>query len=257
MSFIKFTTERLIRIITIDRADALNAMNLAVVKELHEVIRESITSKEVGVVIITGRGNVAFIAGADIKSMQTMSPREALKFSKAGQALTRTIESSPKPMIAAINGYALGGGCEISLACHIRIAADNAMFSQPEVKLGIIPGWGGTQRLTRIIGNGIANEIIITGKMISAERALKIGLVNAIVSQKNLIIEVKNYANEILKNGPLAIKAALNCINRGSDMPIDEGLDLESNSFASLFDTKEQVEGTTAFVEKRKSNFRD
>jgi enoyl-CoA hydratase len=257
MSFIKFTTERLIRIITIDRADALNAMNLAVVKELHEVIRESITSKEVGVVIITGRGNVAFIAGADIKSMQTMSPREALKFSKAGQALTRTIESSPKPMIAAINGYALGGGCEISLACHIRIAADNAMFSQPEVKLGIIPGWGGTQRLTRIIGNGIANEIIITGKMISAERALKIGLVNAIVSQKNLIIEVKNYANEILKNGPLAIKAALNCINRGSDMPIDEGLDLESNSFASLFDTKEQVEGTTAFVEKRKPNFRD
>lgn len=160
-------------------------------------------------------------------------------------------------MIAAINGYALGGGCEISLACHIRIAADNAMFSQPEVKLGIIPGWGGTQRLTRIIGNGIANEIIITGKMISAERALKIGLVNAIVSQKNLIIEVKNYANEILKNGPLAIKAALNCINRGSDMPIDEGLDLESNSFASLFDTKEQVEGTTAFVEKRKPNFRD
>jgi enoyl-CoA hydratase len=257
MSFIKFTTERLIRIITIDRADALNAMNLAVVKELHEVIRESITSKEVGVVIITGRGNVAFIAGADIKSMQTMSPREALKFSKAGQALTRTIESSPKPMIAAINGYALGGGCEISLACHIRIAADNARFSQPEVKLGIIPGWGGTQRLTRIIGNGIANEIIITGKMISAERALKIGLVNAIVSQKNLIIEVKNYANEILKNGPLAIKAALNCINRGSDMPIDEGLDLESNSFASLFDTKEQVEGTTAFVEKRKPNFRD
>ena len=257
MSFIKFTTERLIRIITIDRADALNAMNLAVVKELHEVIRESITSKEVGVVIITGRGNVAFIAGADIKSMQTMSPREALKFSKAGQALTRTIERSPKPMIAAINGYALGGGCEISLACHIRIAADNAMFSQPEVKLGIIPGWGGTQRLTRIIGNGIANEIIITGKMISAERALKIGLVNAIVSQKNLIIEVKNYANEILKNGPLAIKAALNCINRGSDMPIDEGLDLESNSFASLFDTKEQVEGTTAFVEKRKPNFRD
>ena len=183
MSFIKFTTERLIRIITIDRADAQNAMNLAVVKELHEVIRESITSKEVGVVIITGRGNVAFIAGADIKSMQTMSPREALKFSKAGQALTRTIESSPKPMIAAINGYALGGGCEISLACHIRIAADNAMFSQPEVKLGIIPGWGGTQRLTRIIGNGIANEIIITGKMISAERALKIGLVNAIVSK--------------------------------------------------------------------------
>lgn len=257
MSFIKFTTERLIRIITIDRADALNAMNLAVVKELHEVIRESITSKEVGVVIITGRGNVAFIAGADIKSMQTMSPREALKFSKAGQALTRTIERSPKPMIAAINGYALGGGCEISLACHIRIAADNARFSQPEVKLGIIPGWGGTQRLTRIIGNGIANEIIITGKMISAERALKIGLVNAIVSQKNLIIEVKNYANEILKNGPLAIKAALNCINRGSDMPIDEGLDLESNSFASLFDTKEQVEGTTAFVEKRKPNFRD
>ncbi|MEE9190446.1 MAG: enoyl-CoA hydratase-related protein [Candidatus Neomarinimicrobiota bacterium] len=257
MNYIKFTTESLIRIITIDRTDALNAMNLTVIEELHDVIQESISSKKVGVVIITGSGNVAFIAGADIKSMQTMSPSEALIFSKKGQVLTKTIESSPKPMIAAINGFALGGGCEISLACHIRIAADNAKFSQPEVKLGIIPGWGGTQRLARIIGSGLANELILTGQMISADKALKIGLVNAVVHQKDLIIKTKDYANEILKNGPLAIKAALKCINRGSDMSIDEGLDLESNSFASLFDTKEQIEGTTAFLEKRKPNFRD
>jgi enoyl-CoA hydratase len=257
MSYIKFTTDNSIRVISIDRADALNAMNLVVVKDLHDIIQDSITSNEVRVIIVTGEGDVAFIAGADIKSMQTMSSGEALKFSKAGQALTRTIESSPKPVIAAVNGYALGGGCEISLACHIRIAADNAKFSQPEVKLGIIPGWGGTQRLVRIIGKGIACEIIISGRIISADEALKIGLVNAVVPQKDLIIKAKDYANKILENGPTAIKTALDCINRGLDMPFEEGLDLESNSFASLFDTNEQIEGTTAFIEKRKPDFCD
>ena len=170
--------------------------------------------------------------------------------------MTMVIENSPKPVIAAINGFALGGGCEIALACDIRIAADNAKFSQPEVALGIIPGWGGTQRLPRLIGKGRAIEMIASGEMIEADEALRIGLVNHVVPKSELMEKVLLFAKSILKNGPAAVGAALKCIHEGYDKHLENGLDIELNAFSELFETEEQREGTTAFVEKRKPIFR-
>ena len=172
MKYIRVEIKDHIAIVTIDRQDALNAMNLEVISELKEAFESCIADSQVGVIILTGAGEKAFIAGADIKAMQKMKPSEALEFGKSGQDLTRIIENSPKPVIAAVNGFALGGGCEISLACHIRIAGENARFAQPEVRLGIIPGWGGTQRLPRLVGKGKAVEIITGGEMITAKEAL-------------------------------------------------------------------------------------
>ena len=183
MSLIKINNENGISEITIDRPEALNAMNQDVVAEFSSVLQAALSDKETGIIIITGAGDKAFIAGADIKAMQKMTAEEALIYGKAGQKLTMLIESSPKPVIAAVNGFALGGGCEIAMACHIRIASENASFGQPEVKLGLLPGWGGTQRLPKIIGVGRANELITTGKIINAEEALRIGLANIISSQ--------------------------------------------------------------------------
>ncbi|MDP7072908.1 MAG: enoyl-CoA hydratase/isomerase family protein, partial [Candidatus Marinimicrobia bacterium] len=168
METLHIQKENRIAVITIDRPDVLNAVNAAVVAELDQAVKDAVSDNTVGVIIITGSGEKAFVAGADIKAMSEMNSADALEFGKAGQAMTLTIENSPKPVIAAVNGFALGGGCEIALACHIRIAAENAVFSQPEVKIGLIPGWGGTQRLPRIVGKGKANEMILTGEMVSA-----------------------------------------------------------------------------------------
>jgi len=256
MNHIIIDVQNYIATITINRPEALNAMNKVVVAELHETIEKCIENDDVSIIIITGSGEKAFVAGADIKAMQTMSGRQALEFSREGQEMTMVIENSPKPVIAAINGFALGGGCEIALACDIRIASQNAKFSQPEVALGIIPGWGGTQRLPRLIGKGRAIEMIAGGEMINAEEALQIGLVNHVVPQLELMEKTYSLAKSILKNGPAAVGAALKCIHKGFDEHLENGLDIELNAFSELFETDEQREGTSAFVEKRKPNFR-
>lgn len=256
MEFIKIDVGNYIAIIIINRPEALNAMNKVLVAELKEAMEKCVENDDVGVIVITGSGEKAFVAGADIKAMQKMSGRQALEFSREGQEMTMVIENSPKPVIAAINGFALGGGCEIALACDMRVAAENAKFSQPEVALGIIPGWGGTQRLPRLIGKGRAIEMITGGGMIDAEEALRIGLVNHVVPQPELMEKVHSLAKSILKNGPAAVGAALKCIHHGFDKHLENGLDIELNAFAELFETDEQREGTTAFVEKRKPNFK-
>lgn len=245
-----------IGIITINRPDAMNAMNSDVVSELSITVSDMIADKEIGVIIITGSREKAFVAGADIKAMQQMNAEDALEFGKTGQEMTLVIENSPKPVIAAVNGFALGGGCEISLACHIRVASENAIFGQPEVLLGLIPGWGGTQRLPKIVGTGIANELIITGNQISAQEAHRIGLVNHVVTQTELMDICKEIGKKILNNGPNAIAKSLNCIHESFDKSIEDGLEFEVKAFANLFSTEETKEGLSAFVEKRKANFR-
>ena len=245
-----------IGIITINRPDAMNAMNSDVVSELSITISDMIADKEIGVIIITGSREKAFVAGADIKAMQQMNAEDALEFGKTGQEMTLVIENSPKPVIAAVNGFALGGGCEISLACHIRVASENAIFGQPEVLLGLIPGWGGTQRLPKIVGTGIANELITTGNQISAQEAHRIGLVNHVVTQTELMDICKEIGKKILNNGPNAIAKSLNCIYESFDKSIEDGLEFEVKEFANLFSREETKEGLSAFVEKRKANFR-
>ena len=245
-----------IGIITINRPDAMNAMNSDVVSELSITISDMIADKEIGVIIITGSREKAFVAGADIKAMQQMNAEDALEFGKTGQEMTLVIENSPKPVIAAVNGFALGGGCEISLACHIRVASENAIFGQPEVLLGLIPGWGGTQRLPKIVGTGIANELITTGNQISAQEAHRIGLVNHVVTQTELMDTCKEIGKKILNNGPNAIAKSLNCIYESFDKSIEDGLEFEVKAFANLFSREETKEGLSAFVEKRKANFR-
>lgn len=242
--------------LTINRPEALNAFNEDVIEELEFVIEETIQDDKVGVIIITGAGEKSFIAGADIKAMQKMDQASALDFGEKGQLLTKMIENSPKPVIAAVNGFALGGGCEISLACHIRIASENAIFSQPEVSLGILPGWGGTQRLPRIIGYGLANEMIVSGKMVDAKEALRIGLVNHVVALTDLLDKCDEVASQILKNGPNAIAQSLKCINGSIGLDLESGLKMEVTRFSELFSTDETKEGLSAFVEKRKPNFR-
>ncbi|MBT3998514.1 MAG: enoyl-CoA hydratase/isomerase family protein [Candidatus Marinimicrobia bacterium] len=256
MNYIKSDIQNRVGILTIDRPDALNAMNPDVLRELSQSLNNMILNEDVGVIVLTGAGEKAFIAGADIKLMQQLDLDGAQDFGKLGQDLTLTIENSPKPVIAAINGFALGGGCEISLACHIRFASENAMFSQPEVKLGLIPGWGGTQRLSRIVGKGIAMELIIGGQMINAEEANRIGLVNKVFPLDQLLNETIKFANLILQNGPNSVAKSLECINFSSGNTLKDGLNLEVETFTQLFDTEETSEGLTAFVEKRKPNFR-
>ena len=256
MSYIITEINDQIAWITINRPESLNAMNPIVIAELEEVLNNCIEKPSVGVIILTGSGDKSFVAGADIKTMQTMSSEEALNFGKVGQKLTVTIENSPKPVIAAVNGFALGGGCEISLACHIRVASETAKFGQPEVLLGILPGWGGTQRLPKLVGMGIANEIITTGRMINASEAKKIGLANHVVPIAELKEKCEEIAMQILKNGPNAIAKSLECIRNGVGLSTKDGLDMEVKNFSNLFNTEETKEGLSAFVEKRTPNFR-
>ncbi len=254
--FIQKQIENQIGILTIDRLKALNTMNPDVLREMDQSVKDFIADENVGVIILTGAGEKAFIAGADIKVMQQLDRKGALDFGKLGQEITMTIEDSPKPVIAAVNGYALGGGCEISLACHIRFASENAKFGQPEVKLGLIPGWGGTQRLPRIVGKGIATELIIGGHMIDAQEAYRIGLVNKVFPLTDLLKESIKFAQVILGNGPNCVAESLHCINESAGHSLIDGLDMEVEAFSQLFETEETTEGLTAFVEKRKAEFR-
>ena len=256
MSFILTDISNHIAILTINRPEALNAMNDMVVADLSSAVKSCIDDENVGVIILTGAGDKAFVAGADIKQMQSNGTKEALTFGQMGQHMTLLIENSPKPVIAAVNGFALGGGCEISMACHIRVASETATFGQPEVLLGILPGWGGTQRLPRLVGLGIANELITTGRMVSASEAKLIGLVNHVVPPNELMNKCKEIASQILKNGPNAIAKSLACIREGIGKSMEEGLKIEVDQFSKLFGTEEANEGLSAFVEKRKPKFR-
>jgi len=254
--FIKKELKGSLCILTVEREEALNAMNPTVLHELYDNIISLINDKNIGAIIITGSGKKAFIAGADIKLMEKLDKKGGKKFGELGQKVTNIIEESPKPVIAAINGFALGGGCEIALACHLRFASKNAKFGQPEVKLGLIPGWGGTQRLPKIVGKGNAIELIIGGHIIDSNEALRIGLVNRVFDQDKLLDEAISFAKIITANGPFAVSQSLKCINDSSNYSLVEGLKKEVEQFSDLFESQETNEGLKAFVEKRKANFR-
>jgi enoyl-CoA hydratase len=242
--------------ITINRPDKLNAMNVETIEELKTAFREFEGDAEVRAVILTGSGDKAFVAGADISEFMNLDAGKGSHYSRQGQALTKSMENFPKPVIAAINGYALGGGTEIALACHIRVASENAKLGQPEVKLGIIPGYGGTQRLARLVGKGKALEMILTGRTIDAREAADIGLVNKVVPATELLPAAEALAKEAIKNGPLAVAYAIEAINRGLDRTLDQGLELEAEIFGRTCATEDSKEGAKAFLEKRKPDFR-
>ncbi|MBG0764834.1 MAG: short-chain-enoyl-CoA hydratase [Tissierellales bacterium] len=242
--------------ISFNRPKALNALNTEVLEELDKLLDEIEKDDETFVVVFTGEGK-AFVAGADIGEMKDKNLIEGKKFAQLGHKVFRKIELLEKPVIAAVNGYALGGGCELAMSCDIRIAGEKAKFGQPEVGLGITPGFGGTQRLSRLVGSAKAKELIFTADTISAQEAEKIGLVNKVVSQEELISETMNMANKIATKGQVAVRFSKNAINRGIETDIDTALDIEINLFGMCFATEDQKEGMKAFTEKRKAEFKN
>lgn len=244
-----------IAVLSVNRPDKLNALNEQTIRELGEAFGEITARDDVGGVILTGVGEKAFVAGADIAELARMGPVDGVLVSRLGQEVFRRIELSRKPVIAAVNGFALGGGCELSLACHLRIASENAQFGLPEVKLGIIPGYGGTLRLPRIVGKGRALELMLTAQFIKADEAYRIGLANKVVPQAELMDAARKMMGIILANGPIAVGLAIECATRGMEMSVDDGLALESNLFGLLAATNDMREGMQAFLEKRKAEF--
>ncbi|MDP6852423.1 MAG: enoyl-CoA hydratase-related protein [Candidatus Marinimicrobia bacterium] len=255
MSVVTLENNKHIAIITINRPDQYNALNQTVLEELSGIVNEVAEDNSIRAVILTGQGEKTFIAGADIKEMAEMNTKEAIQFSKLGQDLTVKIETLHIPVIAAVNGFALGGGCEFALACQIRYASENALFGQPEVGLGLIAGFGGTQRLPRIVGKGLALEILLSGNSISADDAAGIGLVNKVFPQETLMPSVLKIAEKITSNAPTAISKTIASVNKGLEVTLNEGLSIEQEEFSSLFDTQDTKEGLSAFIEKRKPNF--
>ena len=244
-----------IAFVTINRPDKLNALNDQVMLELSTVAERIATEPEIKGAILTGSGPKSFVAGADIGDLSRQGPFDGKARAQRGQAVLRRLETCGKPVIAAINGFALGGGCELAMACHIRIASESAKFGQPEVKLGIAPGYGGTQRLPRLVGKGIALQLILTGEMIDAQEAYRIGLVNKVVPAAALLAESEKMMRGILAMGPLAVRLSMEAIDSGLEMTLDEGLLLEANHFGLLAATEDMKEGTTAFLEKRAAKF--
>jgi enoyl-CoA hydratase len=242
--------------ITVNRPEKLNALNIKTVLELMDAFQAMGTDDEVAVVILTGSGEKSFVAGADIPEFMDLTPDGARDYAVRGQKLLITIERLGKPVIAAVNGFALGGGCEIAMACSIRVASDNAKLGQPEVGLGLIPGYGGTQRLPRLVGKGRAYEMILGGRPIDAARAEQIGLVNKVVPQAELIATCEKMAKGIAKQGPLAVKYCLEAVDRGLNMSLDDGLALEADLFGLVFGSEDVREGVKAFTEKRKADFK-
>lgn len=241
--------------VTINRPDALNSLNAVCKRELADLFGRLRADHEVRAVIITGAGEKSFVAGTDISELTELDAISGREFAAGGQAIFDTIQHLGKPVIAAVNGYALGGGCELALACHIRIATPNAKFGQPEVHLGIIPGYGGTQRLARTVGIGKATEMILTGSHINADEAYRIGLVNAVVPREELLPAAETMAKTILAQGPLAVRMALEALNASMEMPLPEGLKVEASLFGDCCATDDCREGTTAFLDKRKPVF--
>lgn len=254
--FLKLDVAERIATITVNRPDKLNALNDATMLELGRAIDDVRANVAVGGVIVTGAGR-AFIAGADISELRQKSATEAYALARRGQDVFRRFETSPKPVIAAVNGFALGGGCELAMACHVRIASEAAKFGQPEVKLGAIPGYGGTQRLTRLIGRGRALQLLLTGEMIDAAEAYRLGLVNRVVASAESVVEAARVVlTQMLANGPLALARCIESVNRGADISMEEALALEAAAFGLLASTQDMREGTSAFLEKRAAVFR-
>ncbi len=242
--------------ITFSRPKVLNALNRKTMEELGDLLARARDDAEVRALILTGAGEKAFVAGADIHELAQRTPVDGKEFSLFGQGVFHMLETMAKPSIAAINGYALGGGCELALACTIRLASKTAKLGQPEVKLGIIPGYGGSQRLARLCGKGVAHELILTGEMVSADEALRIGLVNRVVEPAELIPAAEALARKIIANAPLAVKFAMEAVEHGMEMPQEEGLFLEATLFGLCCATEDMREGTRAFLEKRPAQFK-
>ena len=249
-----------IAVLTIDRPERRNALNRATMEEIDRVVQmirnRTGDGARIRALIITGAGDKAFVSGADIEELNRLTPVDGYEYTRWGQRVLADLESLPIPVIAAINGYALGGGCELALACHIRIACPEARLGQPEVRLGIIPGYGGTQRLPRIIGKGRALEWLLTGAHYTAEEAYRIGLINRIVPRERLLEEAKSLARQILQNGPIAVRLVLRAVHEGLDMPLDKALLHEASLFTITTATEDMKEGTRAFLEKRPPQFR-
>lgn len=251
MEFIKYEEKGMIGIITISREKALNALNSQVLDEIEKTF-DAVNLDAIRCLILTGAGDKSFVAGADIAEMSTINKSHGEAFGKKGNDVFRKIETFPIPVIAAINGFALGGGCEIAMSCDIRICSDNAMFGQPEVGLGITPGFGGTQRLPRIVGVGMAKQMIYSAKNIKADEALRIGLVNAVYTQSELMAQAEKLANSIASAAPIAVRNSKKAINDGLQTDMDKAIVIEEKLFGNCFETEDQKEGMKAFLEKRK-----
>ena len=251
MEFITYEVEGQIGIITINRPKALNALNSAVLDELDKTL-DAVDQEAIRCLILTGAGEKSFVAGADIGEMSTLTKAEGEAFGKKGNDVFRKLETFPIPVIAAVNGFALGGGCEISMSCDIRICSENAVFGQPEVGLGITPGFGGTQRLARIVGTGKAKEMIYGARNIKAEEAYRIGLVNNVYPAEELMPAAKKLASTIARNAPIAVRNCKRAINEGVQVDMDQAIVIEEKLFGSCFETCDQKEGMNAFLEKRK-----
>ena len=244
-----------IRRVIVNRPDKLNALNHETIGELHQAFGEAESAAAVRVVVLTGAGPKAFVAGADIAEMNGLSPVQARDFSRHGQDLMRRIEELGKPVVAMINGFALGGGMELAMACHLRIAADTAKVGQPEINLGLIPGFGGTQRLLRLAGRAATLELCLLGAPIDAARALALGIVNRVVPAADLEVETMKLAEQLAASAPLALRGMLDCVNVGGECGTEEGLEYESAQFGLIFSTDDMREGTKAFLERRKPSF--
>ncbi|HEV8522911.1 MAG TPA: enoyl-CoA hydratase-related protein [Terriglobales bacterium] len=253
---ILYDTRANIAYITVNRPKVLNALNMATMEELRHAFTAAKEDPQVRVVIFTGAGEKAFIAGADVNELQKHNAVQGKEYTHRGQSVLDLIENLGKPVIACINGFALGGGCEIAMACTMRLASDNAKLGQPEVKLGIIPGYGGTQRLPRLVGKGIAMQLVLGGEMITAQEAYRIGLVNEVVPQAELIARAEAIAQKIVANAPLAVQYAMEAVNKGMEMSLPEALYLEATLFGVCCASEDKLEGTTAFLEKRTPNFK-
>lgn len=252
---LQIDTSHGIRTVTINRPDKLNALNAATLDALDAAFADAAADAAVRVVVLTGAGPKAFVAGADIAEMNSLSPVQGRDFSLRGTRMMRRVEKLNKPVIAMINGFALGGGLELAMCCHLRIAADSAKLGQPEINLGLIPGFGGSQRLLRLCGRAATLELCLTGAPISAERALQLGIVNRVVPTAELEAETTKLATQLANAAPLALRGMIDCVNVGSECGIEEGLEYESAQFGLMFATDDMREGTGAFLEKRKPSF--
>ena len=252
MTHILFEKKGSVAIAAINRPQALNALNSEVLNDLNTLLDKIDADPEIRVLILTGSGEKSFVAGADIGEMFSLTKAEGEAFGKKGNDVFRRLETLPVPVIAAVNGYALGGGCELAMACDIRICSETAVFGQPETGLGITPGFGGTQRLARLVGAGVAKQLIYSARNIKADEALRIGLVNAVYSAEELMPAAEKLAETIAKNAPIAVRAAKKAINEGLEVPMDEAMAIEEKLFGSCFETADQKEGMGAFLEKRR-----
>src|SRR5438105_3337913 len=242
--------------VTVNRPKVLNALNMATMEELRSAFHDIKADKSIRVVIFTGAGEKAFIAGADIGELSKHDAVSGKEYTHRGQSVLNLIENLGKPVIACLNGFALGGGCEIAMACTMRLASDNAKLGQPEVKLGIIPGYGGSQRLPRLVGKGSAMQLVLAGEMVTAQEALRMGLVNEVVPAAELISRAEALAQKIVANAPVAVQYAMEAVNKGMEMTLSEGLYLEATLFGLCCATEDKKEGTTAFLEKRAPQFK-